>query len=748
MLEARDIKCNYRELRELLPECLAGLRPRLSSQGLQDFARGLELLCMMGRGAEAPLVYMEEAAEVADHAGESMIYPVAKAAYQISRSPNAEAIAPFLQTIAAVARRLEEARLLQGYLDLVQEMVERTSISIHGSHATLPSPALIPFVQIAPRLLGELNIGGLKRWMAYGLAQHSHHPDHLAEYFRLDTPDSRAVMQRERSGTLLVDVERQLELFQRALWNIDERVYPYSRMLDERSDPRPYYDDEGIFLPDVNDDLELSGGGSISGLEQFLAALAHMAGHRQWTAPVFADNRSPMQRIAIETFEDSRVEYLLMQQYPGLRRLFLALHPAPREGECDEQTASCVRHRLTMLSRAILDPDHGYRDPDVIEFACRFHEQMAAGGTTTMDMEMLGIQFMARSRRASDSRPNVWFKDTEIAYRDDNRNLWQFHELDDDEDFHVEPTEIEEAEPDENLPPRHYPEWDYQTQTYRPDWTSVYERLHPAGEAERIDALLRKHDRLAKQIKRMLDLLKPQNFVRLRYQEEGSELDLDIAIRSLIDYKSGHDPDPRINVSHEHNDRNIAVTILLDLSESLNQSVGSDGQTILELEQEAVSLLAWAIEQLGDQFAIAGFHSNTRHEVRYYHIKGFGEHWNLDVKSRLAAMGAGWSTRMGAAMRHAGHYLAHQKADKKLLLVVTDGEPADVDVRDGQHLIEDARMAVRELKQDDIFSYCINLDAKGDAYVADIFGTQYSIIDNIERLPEKLPQLFLSLTKG
>ncbi len=744
MVDPAQIKCNYSKVQELLPETLADVRQVLSEEGVKSFVEGIELLCMMGRGAEPVLVYMEEAAEVARHAGEAMVYPVARTAYQISRSPNAEAIVPFLQTIASVARRLEEKKLLEGYLETVLELVEKTSISIHGSHATMASPALIPFLEIAPRLLGELNIGGLRRWMAYGIQQHSHHPDHLAEYFRLDSPDSRAVMQRERSGTLLVDVERLLELYQLALWGIDERVYPYSRMLDERSDPRPYYDDEGIFLPDVHDDLDQNG---ITGLEHYLASLAHMAGHRRWTAPVFADNRSPMQRIAIETFEDSRIEYLLMQEYPGLRHLFLALHPIPVEDECDEARASCVRHRLTMLSRAILDPDHGYRNPDILEFVEKFHELMGRGDTTTMDVEILGIQFMARTRHASDSQSHVWFKDTEISYRDDNRNLWQFYELDDDEDFHVEPTELEEAEPDDTLPPRHYPEWDYVTQTYRPDWTSVFETLHPAGDPEFIDGLLRKHDRLAKQIKRMLDLLKPQNYVRVRYQEEGSELDLDIAIRSLIDYKSGHDPDPRINVSHRHNDRNIAVTLLLDLSESLNQQVGSEGQTILELEQEAVSLLAWAIEQLGDNFAIAGFHSNTRHEVRYYHIKGFSEQFNLDVKGRLAAMGAGWSTRMGAAMRHAGHYLSHQKADKKLLLVLTDGEPSDVDVRDERHLIEDARMAVRELDQEDIYSYCINLDQRADDYVSDIFGTHYSIIDNIERLPEKLPKLFLALTK-
>jgi len=737
------VKCSYSRVKELLPEALEEARRSLSETGTRSLLEGVELLCMMGRGAEPVLVFMEEAVEVALHAGEETIYPVARAAYQISRSPNAQAIVPFLQTIAAVARRLEAPKLLEGYLELVQEMVDKTSISIHGSHATMASPGLVPFLENAPRLLGELNIGGLRRWMAYGIQQHNHHPDHLAEYFRLDSPDSRAVMQRERDGTLLVDVERKLELFQRALWGIEDPIYPYSRMLDERSDPRPYFDEEGIFLPDVNDDAE----SGISGFEQYLAALAHMAGHRRWTVPVFADNRSPMQRIAIEIFEDSRVEQLLMREYPGLRRLFMGLHPVPVEGECDDEHDSCIRHRLTMLSRAILDPDHGYTNPDILEFRDRFFEIMEQGEGSTQEMELLGIQFMARTRRASDASAHVWFKDTEIPYRDDNRNLWRFYELDDDEDFAVEPTEVKESEPDDVLPPRHYPEWDYTTGTYRPDWVSLFESLHPSKDAAFIDRLLAKHDRVAKQLKRLLDMLKPQSYVRIRYQEEGSELDLDVAIRSLIDYRSGHDPDPRINVSHKHNDRDIAVTLLLDLSESLSQTVGSGGQTILQLEQEAVSLLTWAIEQLGDRLSIAGFHSNTRHEVRYYHIKGFNERFNLDVKARLAAMGAGWSTRMGAAMRHAGHYLAHQKADKKLLLVLTDGEPSDVDVRDERHLIEDARMAVRELESEGIYSYCINLDPGGDAYVKDIFGSHYSIIDNIELLPEKLPKLFLALTK-
>jgi nitric oxide reductase activation protein len=102
---------------------------------------------------------------------------------------------------------------------------------------------------------------------------------------------------------------------------------------------------------------------------------------------------------------------------------------------------------------------------------------------------------------------------------------------------------------------------------------------------------------------------------------------------------------------------------------------------------------------------------------------------------------------MGAAMRHAAHYLGARQADKKLMLILTDGKPSDVDAHDERLLIEDARQAVKELDQDNIFTYCISLDPKADEYVGDIFGRQFTVIDHIERLPERLPQLFMALTK-
>ena len=116
-------------------------------------------------------------------------------------------------------------------------------------------------------------------------------------------------------------------------------------------------------------------------------------------------------------------------------------------------------------------------------------------------------------------------------------------------------------------------------------------------------------------------MLKPQNKKRIRYQEEGSELDLDVALRSMIDLKNGSIADNRINNSFIHDSRSVSVLLLLDLSHSLNDTIKGGTQSILDLSKEAVSILAWATQGLGDKFAIAGFNSNTRNQVMYFELR-------------------------------------------------------------------------------------------------------------------------------
>ena len=783
----KQLDCRFPRVEPVFASCVREALATLSKQGVDAYIENARFLGKMGRGAEPILIFLEGWPAAAKLLGEGSLLAIMDFIRKMTESPNSKAITPFLQSLPVTARRLQSPGQLRSYLDIALDFMERTTGSIHGIQQTFPSPGLPEFFKQIPLLLGQLSLAGLKNWVEYGVRYYSDHPDRQIDYFSLQSADSRAVLQRERHGTLLMDNERRLDMYLRGLWRDENNLIPYSGAFDELRKPVPYYDKLGIRLPDAYDDFVVpgdplsnsdettshstrlptngsqvagyspldgregnrlpTGGIVISGLERYRAVLAHIAAHRRWTTAIFADNFSPFQRMAVEFLEDSRVEYLAMREYPGLRRLFKALHPVPAEDACDPELESGIRHRLAMLSRAILDPQHAYRNPHIVEFAQRFHAQMERGDSSTPEMADLAVSFIAKTHRQSDRLAKIHFRDTVVDYRDDNRQMWKFIEEGDEEDAFDEPRKIEPGEEINGLPPRHYHEWDYKNQSYRPDWVSVYEALHPPGNAADIDKLLAKHGALAKRLKKMFDLLKPQDKVRIRYQEDGSELDLDVALRSLIDYKSGATPDPRINMSHQTSGRNIAVLLLLDLSESLNEKAAGSDQTILELSREAVSLLAWAIDKLGDPFAIAGFHSNTRHDVRFLHIKGYSERWDDVAKGRLAAMEANYSTRMGAAMRHAAHYLGKQQADKKLMLILTDGEPSDIDSKDGRLLIEDARQAVKELDGQDIYTYCINLDHKADEYVKDIFGKQYSIVDNVEQLPVKLPELFISLTK-
>jgi hypothetical protein len=153
---------------------------------------------------------------------------------QLWKSPNGKAITPFLQTLAAVARRLPSREQMQHYLDLTLELMERTTGSIHGIHKSFASPGLPDFLAQAPTLLNSLAIGGLQNWVDYGIRNYPNHPERQRAYFSLQSADSRAVLQRERHGTLLVDNERLLDLYLRGLWGDSAQLVPYASSLTRR----------------------------------------------------------------------------------------------------------------------------------------------------------------------------------------------------------------------------------------------------------------------------------------------------------------------------------------------------------------------------------------------------------------------------------------------------------------------------------------------------------------------------------
>ncbi len=737
------LDCGFPAVADVFDECLAAAREHIAPDELPAFLEAARTIGKLGRGAEPLLAFLECWPRVVATLAlpQSAILPtLLESIRRLQKSPNAPAITPLLQTLGAVSDRLRSADGLTDYQTLALDLAEQTTGSLHGHQQTHPSPALPELLRQAPRLLGLLSLAGLRRWIDSGIRLTGDHPEQQRAYFALASPESRAMLQREREGTLFADVERRLALSLSALWADDSPLVPYSTAFAAPG-LRPYLAADGMRLPDA-----LSSRAGIDGLDRYRAMLAHLAAHRRWSQPLVADNWSPLQRMAVETLEDARVDLLLLRHFPGLRHLLLALHPQPAEDACDPDRINTVRHRLTCLSRACLDPQHRYTAAGTREYATRLRALLQEGDSSTRAVADLALAWAARTRVPSDQFANVHFTDTEVDYRDDNRHLWTFIEAgDEEESFAPQPTS---ASPEAaGLPPRHYPEWDAATQSFRPDWAAVYEALHPAGEAADIDRLLARHAVLARRLKRLLDLLKPQERVRLRFQEAGSELDLDIAVRAWTDWQGGHLPDPRINISQRTNGRDISVLLLIDLSQSLNARLPGSDQRILDTAREAVALLGWAIGELGDACAIAGFHSNTRHEVRYHHIKGFSEAWDEPVKARLAAVEAGYSTRMGAAIRHAGHTLSGRRSEKRILLLLTDGEPADIDVNDPDYLIADTRQAVESLAAEGISTFCLSLDPNADRYVGHIFGKHWRVLDRIERLPEQLPMVYLNLTR-
>jgi hypothetical protein len=750
------LDCRFDAVDDVFDECIEEARRNLSPLGLEAYLNQARRLGKLGRGVEPLLIFLEIWPTVARRAGEGSLEPLDRAIQAFQKSPNGPAIVPLLETLGGVARRLPSRELMSQYLALAVDLMQRTSISIHGRHATEPSPGLPTFLRQAPLLVGMVPLDGLRRWVEEGIRLYGTHPQRQIDFFCLATADSRALLQRERHGTLLVDAERRLELTLRALWDDALPLVPYpvgaagpaGEPADEPgSVDMPYLQADGMRLPEVLDDLPAQPGvPGVPGLDRYRAMLLHMAAHRRWSGTLVADNLSPLQRLAVECFEDSRVDLLTLRSYPGLRAVLLAQHPAPAEDACDPARESCLRHRLACLSRALLDPAHPYRDPVLQEFRARLLQRLQDGASSTRETAALALEWAARTRRQDDQQARVRFTDTVVPWRDDNRHLWIYIESGDEEEpfeNRSAPRAVEET----GLPPRHYPEWDEAARSYRPDWVSVYDTLQPAGEAAGIDSLLGQHAHVAKHLKRVLDLLKPQDRTRLRYQEEGTELDLDVAVRALADLRAGAQPDTRIHMSTRTAGRDIAVLLLVDLSASVNDPVPGAGETVLGISRAAVALLAWAISQLGDELAIAGFHSNTRHEVRYLHVKGFSEAWDDAPKARLAAIEGAYSTRMGAALRHAGHLLSGRTAQKRLLLVLTDGQPADVDVSDPQHLLADAACAVRELDAKGLHTHCISLDAKADEYVGRIFGQRWTVIDDVGQLPRRLPEIFLTLTR-
>ena len=233
----------------------------------------------------------------------------------------------------------------------------------------------------------------------------------------------------------------------------------------------------------------------------------------------------------------------------------------------------------------------------------------------------------------------------------------------------------------------------------------------------------------------------------LRSQPDGSEIDLEQYIINTADKLSGHSPvNDNLYIELRQNLRSLSCLLLADLSLSTESYVNNDHR-VIDLIQDALFLFSESLSATQDRFAVSGFSSKNRDMVRYYPIKDFNESYNQNVKDKIASITPGYYTRMGAAIRFASLQLKNESSEKKLLLLISDGKPNDVDVYESRYGIEDTKHAVKEAIQQGIRVFCITVDDEESSYPSYIFGSSnYLRIKRTVELPEKLTKLYSLLT--
>ncbi|MAM59929.1 VWA domain-containing protein [Maritimibacter sp. UBA3975] len=284
-----------------------------------------------------------------------------------------------------------------------------------------------------------------------------------------------------------------------------------------------------------------------------------------------------------------------------------------------------------------------------------------------------------------------------------------------------------------------YPEWNRRTGAYMPDHARVLEAPAVPAEGYRPDP------RLVARVKRQFAPLNPRRVILPR-QLDGDDLDLDALVASRADIVAGREGSDRIWQSARPMARDLSVAILMDCSRSTEAHLGD--RSVIDVAREALAALGAGIDTAGDRLGIWGFSSLRRDRVFLSKAKDFDEPMGADVTARIGGFRPGHYTRLGAAIRHASAQLAQEGATRRLLLVLTDGKPNDLDHYEGQHGIEDSRMAVREAHALGQAVHGVIIDADGQDWFARIFGRAgFTLLPHADRLPRALPDIYQTLTQ-
>ncbi|MBF0451599.1 MAG: VWA domain-containing protein [Candidatus Magnetomorum sp.] len=293
-----------------------------------------------------------------------------------------------------------------------------------------------------------------------------------------------------------------------------------------------------------------------------------------------------------------------------------------------------------------------------------------------------------------------------------------------------------------------YKEWDDHLCDYLPAYTRVYcKSIDLKNQGLYFYQLtLKRYSGLLKRIRRSFEFLRPQGMIFLRRWMEGDEFDYRALIEYAIDRKIKQTPSERLYIKHIKQQRDVSVFLLVDLSRSTGYRIPRSHQRVLQVEKEAIVLFCEALEKSGDRFAIAAFSGLGRQCVEFFQVKSFESTMSADIKRRISALSPCRSTRMGAAVRHATTQLLKIPSKIRLLIVLSDGLPNDLNYKDN-YAIADTRMAIRESRASNVHVHGITVNIQTTEALDTLYGKgRHTIIQDVRELPDKLPVIYRYLT--
>ena len=285
-----------------------------------------------------------------------------------------------------------------------------------------------------------------------------------------------------------------------------------------------------------------------------------------------------------------------------------------------------------------------------------------------------------------------------------------------------------------------YPEWDHHAGRYGRQ-VSVRHGDAPGEDPAWSDRVLASHAALVRQVRGRFERLRAQR-LRLHRQRDGEELDLDAVVRVASDLRAGGAADDRLYSAVRPARRPLAIALLVDASGSTEASV-AEGLAIIDVEKTAVLLAGVALDALGDRWAALAFSGRGADDVRILTLKAFGATGGEAMRARVARLAPEGFTRLGAVIRHATAMLAREPAGHRLLLLLSDGRPNDVDGYQGDYAVEDARQAVHEARARGVIPFCLTVDHEEHEYLPHVFGPGYAVL----RDPAGLPRALLGVVR-